>query len=73
MNVDLQLETRVFLANVIWDVEGKWRTMANGACYRRRKLMGMKYRSQIERYSHRLPHEEITRWAKRPRNTKLSL
>ena len=33
MNVDLQLETRVALANIVWDGDGKWRTMANEAFY----------------------------------------
>ena len=46
-NLDPQLHTHAVLANMVKGGDGKWRTMANEALYRRQKLIGMIYRSEL--------------------------
>ena len=46
-NLDPQLHTHAVLANMLKGHDGKWRTMANEALYRRQKLIGMVYRSEL--------------------------
>ena len=46
-NLDPQLHTHAVLANMVKGQDGKWRTMANEALYRRQKLIGMVYRSEL--------------------------
>ena len=46
-NLDPQLHTHSVLANMVQGEDGKWRTMANEALYRRQKLIGMVYRSDL--------------------------
>ena len=46
-NLDPQLHTHAVLANMVRGGDGKWRTMANEALYRRQKLIGMVYRSEL--------------------------
>ena len=46
-NLDPQLHTHAVLANMVKGSDGKWRTMANEALYRRQKLIGMVYRSEL--------------------------
>ena len=46
-NLDPQLHTHAVLANMVQGEDGKWRTMANEALYRRQKLIGMVYRSEL--------------------------
>ena len=48
-NLDPQLHTHAVLANMVRGADGKWRTMANEALYRRQKLIGMVYRSELAR------------------------
>ena len=48
-NLDPQLHTHAVLANMVKGGDGKWRTMANEALYRRQKLIGMVYRSELAR------------------------
>ncbi len=48
-NLDPQLHTHAVLANMVQGGDGKWRTMANEALYRRQKLIGMVYRSELAR------------------------
>ena len=48
-NLDPQLHTHAVLANMVRGGDGKWRTMANEALYRRQKLIGMVYRSELAR------------------------
>ena len=48
-NLDPQLHTHAVLANMVQGGDGKWRTMANEALYRRQKLVGMVYRSELAR------------------------
>ena len=48
-NLDPQLHTHAVLANMVRGGDGKWRTMANEALYRRQKLIGMIYRSELAR------------------------
>ncbi|MXW92466.1 MAG: conjugative relaxase [Rhodospirillaceae bacterium] len=53
-NLDPQLHTHAVLANMVKGGDGKWRTMANEALYRRQKLIGMVYRSELARSLARL-------------------
>ena len=46
-NLDPQLHTHAVLANMVQGKDGKWRTMANEGLYRRQKLIGMIYRSEL--------------------------
>ena len=46
-NLDPQLHTHAVLANMVKGGDGKWRTMANEGLYRRQKLIGMIYRSEL--------------------------
>ena len=46
-NLDPQLHTHAVLANMVQGQDGKWRTMANESLYRRQKLIGMMYRSEL--------------------------
>ncbi len=46
-NLDPQLHTHAVLANMVRGEDGKWRTMANEALYRRQKLIGMLYRNEL--------------------------
>ena len=46
-NLDPQLHTHAVLANMVQGGDGKWRTMANEPLYRRQKLIGMVYRSEL--------------------------
>ena len=46
-NLDPQLHTHAVIANMVQGGDGKWRTMANEALYRRQKLVGMVYRSEL--------------------------
>ncbi len=46
-NLDPQLHTHAVLANMVQGQDSKWRTMANEALYRRQKLIGMVYRSEL--------------------------
>ena len=46
-NLDPQLHTHAVLANMVQGEDGKWRTMANESLYRRQKLIGMVYRSEL--------------------------
>ena len=46
-NLDPQLHTHAVLANMVKGGDGKWRAMANEALYRRQKLIGMIYRSEL--------------------------
>ena len=46
-NLDPQLHTHAVLANMVRGPDGKWRTMSNEALYRRQKLIGMLYRSEL--------------------------
>ena len=48
-NLDPQLHTHAVLANMVQGEDGKWRTMANEALYRRQKLVGMVYRAELAR------------------------
>ena len=48
-NLDPQLHTHVAVANMVQGGDGKWRTMANETLYRRQKLIGMVYRSELAR------------------------
>ena len=48
-NLDPQLHTHAVLANMVQGGDGKWRTMANEALYRRQKLIGIIYRSELAR------------------------
>ena len=48
-NLDPQLHTHAVLANMVRGGDGKWRTMANEVLYRRQKLIGMVYRSELAR------------------------
>ncbi len=48
-NLDPQLHTHAVLANMVQGGDGKWRTMANEALYRRQKLIGLIYRSELAR------------------------
>ena len=53
-NLDPQLHTHAVLANMVQGQDGKWRTMANEALYRKQKLIGMVYRSELARSLARL-------------------
>ena len=52
-NLDPQLHTHAVIANMVLGEDGgtprsgKWRTMANESLYRRQKLIGMVYRSEL--------------------------
>ena len=52
-NLDPQLHTHAVIANMVLGKDGgtprsgKWRTMANESLYRRQKLIGMVYRSEL--------------------------
>ena len=46
-NLDPQLHTHAVIANMVQSGDGRWRTMANEALYRRQKLIGMVYRSEL--------------------------
>ena len=46
-NLDPQLHTHAVIANMVQGEDGKWRTMANEALYRRQKLIGTVYRSEL--------------------------
>ena len=46
-NLDPQLHTHAVVANMVLGGDGKWRTMANESLYRRQKLIGMVYRSEL--------------------------
>ncbi len=48
-NLDPQLHTHAVLANMVRGEDGKWRAMANEPLYRRQKLIGMVYRSELAR------------------------
>ena len=48
-NLDPQLHTHAVLANMVQGQDGKWRTMANETLYRKQKLIGMVYRSELAR------------------------
>ena len=48
-NLDPQLHTHAVLANMVQGGDGKWRTMSNESLYRRQKLIGMVYRSELAR------------------------
>ena len=48
-NLDPQLHTHAVIANMVQGGDGKWRTMANESLYRRQKLIGMVYRSELAR------------------------
>ena len=54
-NLDPQLHTHAVIANMVQGEDGgtprsgKWRTMANETLYRRQKLIGMVYRSELAR------------------------
>ena len=56
-NLDPQLHTHAVLANMVQGGDGKWRTMANESLYRRQKLIGMVYRSELARGLARLGYE----------------
>ena len=53
-NLDPQLHTHAVLANMVQGEDGKWRTMSNESLYRRQKLIGMVYRSELARELHGL-------------------
>ena len=55
-NLDPQLHTHAVLANMLKGRDGKWRTMANEALYRRQKLIGMVYRSELAERLDRLSY-----------------
>ena len=46
-NLDPQLHTHAVIVNMVKGGDGKWRTMANESLYRRQKLIGMVYRSEL--------------------------
>ena len=46
-NLDPQLHTHAVIANMVQGDDGKWRTMSNETLYRRQKLIGMVYRSEL--------------------------
>ena len=46
-NLDPQLHTHAVVANMVQGGDGKWRTMSNETLYRRQKLIGMVYRSEL--------------------------
>ena len=46
-NLDPQLHTHAVLANMVRGPDERWRTMSNEALYRRQKLIGMLYRSEL--------------------------
>ena len=48
-NLDPQLHTHAVVANMVQGDDGKWRTMSNETLYRRQKLIGMVYRSELAR------------------------
>ena len=48
-NLDPQLHTHAVVANMVQGDDGKWRTMSNESLYRRQKLIGMVYRSELAR------------------------
>ncbi|MCY4479735.1 MAG: relaxase domain-containing protein, partial [Rhodospirillales bacterium] len=48
-NLDPQLHTHAVIANMVQGGDGKWRTMSNETLYRRQKLVGMVYRSELAR------------------------
>ena len=48
-NLDPQLHTHAVVANMVQGADGKWRTMSNESLYRRQKLIGMVYRSELAR------------------------
>ena len=48
-NLDPQLHTHAVLANMVQGDDEKWRTMSNETLYRRQKLIGMVYRSELAR------------------------
>ena len=48
-NLDPQLHTHAVIANMVQGEDEKWRTMANESLYRRQKLIGMVYRSELAR------------------------
>ena len=48
-NLDPQLHTHAVVANMVQARDGKWRTMSNETLYRRQKLIGMVYRSELAR------------------------
>ena len=48
-NLDPQLHTHAVVANMVQGADGKWRTMSNETLYRRQKLIGMVYRSELAR------------------------
>ena len=48
-NLDPQLHTHAVVANMLQGDDGKWRTMSNETLYRRQKLIGMVYRSELAR------------------------
>ena len=56
-NLDPQLHTHAVLANMARGEDGKWRTMANEGLYRRQKLIGMVYRSELAQGLARLGYE----------------
>ena len=56
-NLDPQLHTHAVLANMVRGGDGKWRTMANEALYRRQKLIGMVYRSELAQGLARLGYQ----------------
>ena len=53
-NLDPQLHTHAMVANMVLGEDGKWRTMSNETLYRRQKLIGMVYRSELARELHEL-------------------
>ena len=46
-NLDPQLHSHAVVANMVQGDDGKWRTMSNETLYRRQKLIGMVYRSEL--------------------------
>ena len=48
-NLDPQFHTHAVVANMVLGDDGKWRTMSNETLYRRQKLIGMVYRSELAR------------------------
>ena len=53
-NLDPQLHSHAVVANMVQGEDGKWRTMSNETLYRRQKLIGMVYRSELARGLHEL-------------------
>ena len=48
-NLDPQLHTHAVVTNMVQGGDDKWRTMSNETLYRRQKLIGMVYRSELAR------------------------